>query len=108
MTPAEFRCRKEALGLSNDWIADQTGINLTTVKRSQLDRQVPDILERLLVDLEAEFDEDVEECARKPVVRVPRKNMPDHRAPGRTFPAEWYRLIAAEANSRYGCHIEWE
>lgn len=51
MTPAEFKCTRELLGLSTRWLADRWGVSHLSVQRWERDRTLPDELARDVDDM---------------------------------------------------------
>lgn len=107
MTPAEFRCTREHLGLTTKWLARRWSVSEYSVQRWERDRTLPPDLEADLVSIKRYADERIDlavrmhadgfETADDPI-DVPR--MEDNDMP----PAFW-RSVAWEAADRTGCRI---
>lgn len=57
MTSAELKTMRESLGLTAQWLADVSGVQLRTVQYWEVDRAVPDEVAKRLIDLDARFSE---------------------------------------------------
>lgn len=102
MTPAEFKARREALGLTAQWLADHFGVALFSVKRWERDRKLPDSVEEEFERLEERADTAVQLGAALdgPLI-VPRT---DDQSPD-DFPAAYHRAIALRISHINGAPI---
>lgn len=102
MTPAEFKCLRESMGLSTKWLAIRWDVAESSVKRWEHTRTLPDALETDLLNLRRQFNEAVTRLSTTttPIV-VPRV---DSESPDR-WPAAWHRAIAQQASDRCGASI---
>jgi DNA-binding transcriptional regulator YiaG len=105
MTDAEFRCVREWLGVTGDWLADHLGVTGRSVRRWEAGTApVPDGVRVELEQLEAQTGEAVDRLvatlrdARDPEVVVYRTDEEIRAAdPGSPWPAEWWRRVAMRA-----------
>lgn len=104
MTSAEFKCVRESLGLSSQWLADRWGVALFSVQRWERERVLPDELEADLCSLVARFKNAVQDGvmnAGDRYVEVPRTEdqSPDE------MPAAYHRAVALAVVRRTGARI---
>lgn len=92
MTPAEFKCCRESLGLSTRWLADRWGVSEYSVQRWERNRILPDDLQADLLGLQVRFAAEISKGVgeRGETIIVPRTNVDSVQG----FPAAWWRLIA--------------
>ncbi len=63
MTPAELKTLRESLGLSAQWVADQSGVRLRTVQYWEAGRMpVPEDVAALLSRIDAQYERAVSEA----------------------------------------------
>lgn len=105
MTSAEFKCLRQKLGLTTNWLAKRWGVADNSVKRWERNREIPAALAGDLLDLLDEFNARVAaSCAAHgpdTAMVVPRIDMEstDRR------PAAWHHAVAQEVSERTGCRI---
>lgn len=113
MTPAEFRCAREYLGLSCQWVAEKLRVNTRTVSGWEEGRNQPP-------DYAVEFLTGALEVAAQTVgtltvkwaaqkgqrpLPVPRGEASPH---GQEFPAQYYRRIASRVSERSGVTVDYD
>lgn len=108
MTPAELKSRREALGLTHEFLARRWGMRKNTIYRWEAGRAVPDTcaadLDRLDALAAKAVEAGVAEWTRHPhVIRVPRT---DAESPD-DMPAMWHRAIGERIRRRTGAVLEW-
>lgn len=103
MTPAEFKARREALGLSTRWLADRWGVSHLSVQRWERNRAIPPELERDFADIERRADDTVKACVeREPEsIEVPRTDA--NSVDG--YPAAYHRAVALRIARETGAEI---
>ncbi|MCI1901840.1 MAG: hypothetical protein LKI93_03825 [Bifidobacteriaceae bacterium] len=103
MTPAEFKCQRETMGLSTKWLAERWKVSEYSVQRWERSRQLPQALETDFNAIVVEFSQRVKEAAEigGESIIVPRT---DREAPVE-YPAQWYRAIAQRAHEETGIRI---
>lgn len=104
MTPAEFKARRESLGLSTAWLARRWDVSLMSVQRWERNRPMPTLVER-------DFDAIVRYAYAAvadgvdrgdPVLTVPRT---DAESPD-GYPSAYHRAVALRIADRTGARIE--
>lgn len=104
MTSAEFKCVREGLGLTSQWLADRWGVALFSVQRWEKERVLPGDLEADLCSLVARFESAVLDgvaSAGDRYVEVPRT---DDQSPDE-MPAAYHRAVALAVARRTGARI---
>ena len=105
MTNAEFKCLREKLGLTTNWLSKRWNVADNTVKRWERNREIPVLLADDLRDLLGEFDASVAEacatCGPGVAMIVPRIDA--ETTDGR--PATWHHAIAQAVSEETGCRI---
>lgn len=100
LTPAEFHCMRQWLGLTSQWLADRWNVAERSVKRWEANRLLPYELTEDMQSLQREFDEQVHQWATDvmehgSIIMVPRKT------PFNTeWPAGWWQAIATQVRLR--------
>lgn len=105
MTPAEFRCAREYLGLTNQWIATRLMVNPRAVLRWEVEG-VPEHAATFMEDLLDKAASTVERIVHnKELVglAVPRQ-MAWHQG---EYPPTWHRAIAARVRQQRPVTIEY-
>lgn len=92
MTPADFKARREAMGLSTKWLATRWGVSLLSVQRWERNRAIPAELSRDFESIEAGFRDEVAAgiAGAAASLAVPRV---DAESPD-GFPAAYHRSAA--------------
>lgn len=104
MTPAEFKCTRESLGLSSQWLANRWGVALYSVQRWEKSRQLP---EELAIDLEGIIEKmrrEIDEASfggGDRLIEVPRT---DDESPD-DMPAAYHRAVALAVARSTGARI---
>lgn len=116
MTPAEFRCLRESLGISTGWFATYLDIAERTILRWEYGRNplrehAIATLQAIADDAAAVYDEFAAALATDPAapIRTYRTD-DDYRTaePGSVYPASWHRAIAQRvAWATTGARIEY-
>ena len=92
MTPAEFKARRESLGLSTAWLAKRWGVSLLSVQRWERNRAIPAELALDFESIEDAFRDEVASGIADAAasLAIPRVNAdsPDG------FPAAYHRAVA--------------
>lgn len=93
MTPAEFKCAREMMGLSTAWLAKRWGVSNVSVQRWERNRELPKAIERDMNGMLAEFLREVDEGSARcdGSIEVPRT---DAECLGE-YPSAYYRRVAA-------------
>lgn len=93
MTPAEFKCAREMMGLSTAWLAARWGVSNMSVQRWERNRALPKPLDGDVREMLDGFLGRVEEGAARcdGLIEVPRT---DAECLGE-YPSAYYRRIAA-------------
>lgn len=109
MSSAEFRCLREFLGLSPEWLADHLDVQERTIHRwSTSDTHVPEAVAERIRLIARDTDAYVSTLARTSRTVLTYRNdaqflrsadvsaLPtDHRHYAAVFPASWHRAVAA-------------
>ena len=92
MTPAEFKARREALGLSTRWLAERWGVSHISVQRWERNRSIPASLEADLEAIERRASEAVAEGVARcdGSIEVPRIDADSRDG----YPAAYHRAVA--------------
>ena len=103
MTPAEFKARREAMGLSTQWLATRWNVSLMSVQRWERNRSMPSGLAEDFETIEDGFREDVDMGIDEslPVLRVPRVDSDSDDG----FPAAYHRAVALRIAERTGAQL---
>lgn len=102
MTPAEFKCRREALGLPARWLSDRWGVAVHSVQRYEQSRTLPEELEEDFESIEQLADDMAAALAESGGdVQVP---MTDAESPD-SMPAAFHRAVALRATRMSGGRI---
>lgn len=107
MTNAEFKTRREALGLTSRDLADLIGVQQATVTGWEAGiRPIPDRRAEQLQDLSSQFRQQVDELAGQDgeIIWVPRN---DSERTDLSWPARWQRLVGLQAAQRAGKQIRY-
>lgn len=105
LTPAEFHCLRQQLGVTTKWLANRWNVTERSVQRWENSRCLPFEFTKDLLALRARqldlIRTQCEEAMRaQSGVMVPRKNiMPAE------FPAEWWQIIAWHVHEQTGATI---
>ncbi len=104
MTPAEFKCYRESLGLSAQWLADRWGVATYSVQRWERSRSLPEELAIDLEGIERRMYVEIESGSMgggDRVIEVPRtdEDSPDG------MPAAYHRAVALAVARRTGARI---
>lgn len=109
MTPAEFVCTRELLGLPITWVAENLGVTERTVYRWENGTfKIPATAAQRM----QAWSEMTQQAVG--VVCVEARNNPSspltvrRNETGRLWPAPWYRIVVARAAEITGSTIEWE
>jgi hypothetical protein len=113
MTPAEFVCWREYLGLDRKWVASQFDVTERTVKRWEEGSKIPVAAEHAIgqwVEHAHRFVSALTIQLTKidgglPYVVAPQDDCVDL-VDG--MPAKWHRMIAARVAERTGLSIVWK
>lgn len=104
MTDAEFRCVREWLGVTGDWLAAHLGVEGRTVRRWEAGTSaIPDGVRAEMEHLEEATGNAVDilvghlRDVRDPEVEVYRSDAEYRTATGGTWPAAWWRRVAMRA-----------
>lgn len=108
MSPAEFRCTREFLGLTGSWVARRLGVDERTERRWEHSRAiaVPENYAVLLSELAAAASRTVslltvqwvQQKGNAPLP-VPNGDLPESLS---EFPPTWHRMIASRVAERIG------
>lgn len=104
MSPAEFKCLRESMGLSTKWLAIRWNVAEFSIKRWEHIRFLPTEFEQDLLQLKHDFDQAVaaaSETGSDSLLIVPRIELES----SGVFPATWSRAIAQRAHERTGMKI---
>jgi len=106
MTPAEFRCLREYLGLPLNWVASNLAVTERTVNRWE--NGVTPIPDRASAEL-ARLAEYTNRCVEK-VMRMRKQygqlvTTPDGEVDG--FPASWHRMVCARVAAETGLPVRY-
>ena len=102
MTPAEFKCLRESMGLSTKWLAERWDVAEYSVQRWERNRELPKKLQLDLLLLKSQFDATVERDGGVSggALIVPRTDLESVE-----YPAAWHRAIAQRAREMNGGRI---
>lgn len=103
MTPADFKARREAMGLSTKWLAMRWGVSLLSVQRWERNRAIPSELARDFESIEDGFRDEVatgiaDAAASLAIPRVDADS-PD------CFPAAYHRAVALRIAEATGARL---
>jgi len=100
MTPAEFKARRERMGLS----AQRWGVSLLSVQRWERNRAIPDALAADFESIEDAFRDAVDTGAwvERGVLAVPRVDAESLDG----YPSAYHRAVALAIAERTGARIE--
>lgn len=103
MTPAEFKCMRESLGLSAKWLSERWGVALLSVQRWEKDRALPGELEEDLLSIVDKAAETVAIGVEREdgSIEVPRTDACSLDG----FPAAYHRAVAWEIARHTGAEI---
>lgn len=103
MTPAEFKARRERMGLSTQWLATRWGVSLLSVQRWERNRAIPDGLAADFESIEDAFRDAVDtgEWESRDVLSVPRVDSESTDG----FPSAYHRAVALGIAERTGARI---
>lgn len=103
MTPAEFKARRERMGLSTQWLATRWGVSLLSVQRWERNRAIPDALAADFESIEDAFRDAVDTgaWAGKRVLTVPRVDAESLDG----YPPAYHRAVALGIAERTGARI---
>lgn len=103
MTPAEFKSRREALGLPAKWLAERWSVSLLSVQRWERSRAMPPELARDFEDIEERASKTVSMGIRRGdgTIEVPRIDAESVDG----FPAAYHRAIALRIAHETGAGI---
>lgn len=116
MKPAEFRCTREYLGLSAQWIAVRLNVNTGTVHHWETPRSgdVPRYAVEFIRSLAAAALQITNQLSNKyQTVLTDTTAMPVPvndavaKTGGGDFPASWYRMIGARVAERTGVALDY-
>lgn len=111
LTPAEFRCLCEQLGLTPNWLAKRWGVALQTVYRWERNRVMPPSLAQDMLDLKKSFDSSVENLAKKytkdTTLEIPAIRDNEEDTGNEHYPQRMVRAIAWAVHEKTGCKIDY-
>ena len=104
MTPAEFKARREALGLSSAWLAKRWGVSLMSVQRWERNRTMPGAVALDFEHLERAARDAVADGAARgaSVIEVPRTDAESTDG----YPSAYHRAVALRVAEATGARIE--
>lgn len=102
MTPAEFKCLRESMGLSTKWLSVRWDVSEFSVQRWERNRPLPDSLAQDMHMLKLAFEDDVKAMIESGVAAVVVPRVDD---PALDHPAPWYRAVAQRAADNCGVGI---
>jgi hypothetical protein len=112
MNGAEFRCKREYLGLSAAWIADKLGVDTRSVQRWETMKTIPPRAREAIEYLYASAARSVSiiavnELKKHDQRRKAGEGMPPLVIPAgeNQLPASWHRMIAVRVAERTGQEI---
>lgn len=103
MTPAEFKARRESLGLSSAWLAKRWGVSLLSVQRWERNRAMPPLVERDFAAIEDEADMAVADGIRlgAATISVPRTDAESTDG----YPSAYHRALALRVARETGAEL---
>lgn len=109
ITPAEFRCLRERLGLTENWLAERWGVAKQSVIRWERYRELPTAIADDLMKIKQNFDSSVENLAKKykagDTLSIPATRDNDDVASMARYPQRMVRAIAWAVHEKTGCKI---
>ena len=101
--PAEFKAKREAMGLSSAWLAKRWGVSLMSVQRWERNKEMPKAVQLDFLNLMDDFADEVEQGIAEdaPIISVPRIDAasPDE------FPSAYHRAIAERVTEQKRARI---
>lgn len=111
LTPAEFRCLREQLGLTYKWLSKRWDVGLQTVYRWERNRVMPPNLAQDMLDLKKNFDSSVENLAKKytkdTTLEIPAIRDNEEDTGNERYPQRMVRAIAWAVHEKTGCKIDY-
>lgn len=112
MTPAEFRCMREYLGLPLNWVAATLGVTERTINRWETGHTpIPERAAAAMQQLNEYTARCIDKLIRRKAVNggKPLRTTADDTQPIETwgFPASWHRMMMAQVAAATGRGIEY-
>ena len=103
MTPAEFKARREALGLSTRWLAERWGVSHLSVQRWERNRAIPAELARDFEAIEDQADATVALGVEREdgSIGIPRTDAQSMDG----YPAAYHRAVALRIARETGAEL---
>lgn len=109
ITPAEFRCLREQLGLTENWLAARWNVAKQSVIRWERNRELPQQLAEDIAEIKNSFDASVSKLSQKykagDTLTIPATRDNDDVASMARYPQRMVRAIAWAVHEKTGCKI---
>lgn len=109
LTPAEFRCLRERLGLTEKWLSHRWDVSIQSILRWERYRTLPQELSQDIRQLSKDFDSSVDSLAKKykedTTLEIPATGDASEDTANSRYPQRMVRAIAWAVHEKTGCKI---